>query len=284
MTHTVRGVSDTAVPPAGSAHERNRPAMVVHNVSGETARLVPARRNLIGVETPIDIQHLPGHVDYHEGWDRQRRTHEQVRTGDVPDTLFLLEHASVYTAGRRTNASEYPTDGTEVIDVDRGGKITWHGPGQIVAYPIVRLAQAFDVVGYIRTLEAAVIDVCAQLGVTTVRVEGRSGVWVAADDPEALPPGSVPRRERKVCAIGARVAKGITMHGLALNCDPDLSAFDLIVPCGIEDADVTSLSAELGRDVTVGEVLPLIEEALIRHLTPLLVAGNTVPAGTVATP
>ncbi|GAB4086144.1 lipoyl(octanoyl) transferase LipB [Myceligenerans cantabricum] len=245
------------------------------------------------MENPIDIQHLTGHVDYHNGWDLQRRTHEQVRTGAAADTLFLLEHASVYTAGRRTNRSEYPTDGTEVIDVDRGGKITWHGPGQIVAYPIVRLAQAFDVVGYIRTLEAAVMDVCARLGVETLRVEGRSGVWVAADDPAALPPGSVPRRERKVCAIGARVAKGITMHGLALNCDPGLAAFELIVPCGIEDADVTSLSAELGRDVTVAEVLPLLEDALVRHLTPLLVGddaaasapeptGNTTPAEPVA--
>ncbi|MBO0610874.1 lipoyl(octanoyl) transferase LipB [Myceligenerans salitolerans] len=240
------------------------------------------------MENPIDIQHRGGHVDYHEGWDLQRRTHEAVRTGDAPETLFLLQHASVYTAGRRTNRSEYPTDGTEVIDVDRGGKITWHGPGQIVAYPIVKLAQAFDVVGYIRTLEAAVMDVCGQLGVETIRVEGRSGVWVAADDPAALPAGVVPRRERKVCAIGARVAKGVTMHGLALNCDPDLAAFDLIVPCGIEDADVTSLSAELGRDVTVAEVLPLIEDALVRHLTPLLAApgastpGNTVTTGAVA--
>ncbi|WP_372433170.1 lipoyl(octanoyl) transferase LipB [Myceligenerans indicum] len=256
------------------------------------------------VENPIDIQRLTGHVDYHEGWDLQRRTHEQVRTGEARDTLFLLEHASVYTAGRRTNRSEYPTDGTAVIDVDRGGKITWHGPGQIVAYPIVRLAQAFDVVGYIRTLEAAVMDVCAQLGVETIRVEGRSGVWVAADDPDAVPDGTEPRLERKVCAIGARVAKGITMHGLALNCDPDLAAFGKIVPCGIpaEDADVTSLSAELDRDVTVAEVLPLIEDALARHLTPLLAsgraddgevgddsaavspagAGNTVPTGAVA--
>ncbi|MBE1874192.1 lipoyl(octanoyl) transferase LipB [Myceligenerans pegani] len=236
------------------------------------------------METPIDIQRLTGHVDYHEGWDRQRRTHEQVRTGETPDTLFLLEHASVYTAGRRTNRSEYPTDGTPVIDVDRGGKITWHGPGQIVSYPIVRLAEAFDVVGYIRTLEAAVMDVCAQLGLETIRVEGRSGVWIAADGPDAVGPDGEPRLERKVCAIGARVAKGVTMHGLALNCDPDLTAFEKIVPCGIpaEDADVTSLSAELGRDVTVAEVLPLLEEALVRHLTPLLAAAK--PDGVAAAP
>lgn len=242
------------------------------------------------MENPIDIQHLTGHVDYHEAWDLQRRTHEGVRTGEIPDTLFLLEHRSVYTAGRRTNRVEYPTDGTEVITVDRGGKITWHGPGQIVAYPIVKLASAFDVVGYVRTVEAAVIDVCAQLGVTTMRVEGRSGVWVAADDVATLPAGVTPRRERKICAIGARVAKGVAMHGMALNCDPDLTAFDTIIPCGIEDADVTSLSAELGRDVTVAEVLPLLRAALVRHLTPLLAAGagraepagNTVPATPVA--
>ncbi|GAA1866965.1 lipoyl(octanoyl) transferase LipB [Myceligenerans crystallogenes] len=235
------------------------------------------------MENPIDIQRLTGHVDYHEGWDLQRRTHEQVRTGEAPDTLFLLEHASVYTAGRRTNRREFPTDGTEVITVDRGGKITWHGPGQIVAYPIVRLAQALDVVGYVRTLEAAVIDVCARFGIEGMRVEGRSGVWIAADDAASLPDGATPRLERKICAIGARVAGGgVTMHGLALNCDPDLAAFGKIIPCGIDDADVTSLSAELGRDVTVGEVLPVLEDALRRHLAPLLAAGNIAPAGAVA--
>ncbi|GGM37102.1 octanoyltransferase [Promicromonospora citrea] len=228
----------------------------------------------------MDIRHLTGHVDYHEGWDLQRRTHEAVRAQEQDDTLFLLEHRSVYTAGARTHRDEFPTDGTEVVKVDRGGKITWHGPGQVVAYPIVRLARPFDVVEYVRTLEQAVMDVCARLGVATMRVEGRSGVWVAADSP-AVPQ---PRRERKVCAIGARVAKGVTMHGLALNCDADLTAFDHIVPCGIDDADVTSLSAELGRQVTVEEVRPLLVEALLDRLGPLLARTHEEPATTTDEP
>nr|WP_240644181.1 lipoyl(octanoyl) transferase LipB [Antribacter gilvus] len=234
----------------------------------------------------MDIQHLTGHVDYHEGWDLQRRTHEAVRTGEQDGTVFLLEHASVYTAGRRTRKDEYPVDGTVVVDVDRGGKITWHGPGQVVAYPIVALESPIDVVAYIRTLEDAVIDVCAQLGVETLRVEGRSGVWLAAEDAAVV--GSGARRERKICAIGARVAKGVTMHGLALNCDADLTAFDLIVPCGIDDADVTSLTAELGRQVTVDEVRPLLANALERHLVPLLAVTKPTPdavgAPSAATP
>ena len=229
----------------------------------------------------MDIRHLTGHVEYHEGWDLQRSTHESVRTEDLADTVFFLEHASVYTAGARTNRAEYPTDGTEVVKVDRGGKITWHGPGQIVAYPIVKLAKPFDVVEYVRTLEQAVMDVCATLGLGTMRVEGRSGVWVAADSPDVPDP----RLERKICAIGARVAKGVTMHGLALNCDADLTAFDHIVPCGIpaEDADVTSLTAELGRQVTVDEVRPLLEAALTDRLTPSL-ARTAAPSETVAAP
>lgn len=210
---------------------------------------------------------LPDLVDYHEGWDLQRRRHAEVHADPAAGTVFLLEHRSVYTAGRRTRRDEYPTDGTPVVDVDRGGKITWHGPGQLVAYPIVALRSPVDVVQYVRTLEAAVMDVCASFGLETIRVEGRSGVWFAADGE---------RRERKVCAIGARVAKGVTMHGLALNCDPDLAAFGRIVPCGIDDADVTSLSAELGRDVTVAEVRPLLAEALERHLAPLVADGATV--------
>jgi lipoyl(octanoyl) transferase len=209
----------------------------------------------------MDVVTLPGLTDYRDGWDLQRRTHESVRAG-APGVTYLLEHHGVYTAGRRTRRDEYPTDGTEVVDVDRGGKITWHGPGQIVAYPIVALRSPVDVVRYVRTLESAVMDVCATLGLTTLRVEGRSGVWFAAD--------GASQRERKVCAIGARVAKGVTMHGLALNCDPDLSAFDTIVPCGIDDADVTSLSAETGRRVTVDAVRPLLASALVEHLPPLV--------------
>ncbi|MFE7508786.1 lipoyl(octanoyl) transferase LipB [Promicromonospora sp. NPDC057488] len=229
----------------------------------------------------MDIRHLSGHVEYHEGWDLQRRTHEGVRADELADTVFFLEHESVYTAGARTHRDEYPTDGTAVIKVDRGGKITWHGPGQIVAYPIIKLAKPFDVVEYVRTLEQAVMDVCATLGVETMRVEGRSGVWVAADSPDV--PDA--RLERKICAIGARVAKGVTMHGLALNCDADLTAFDHIVPCGIpaEDADVTSLTAELGRRVAVDEVRPLLQAALIERLAPLLAADDAPSEAMTAT-
>jgi lipoyl(octanoyl) transferase len=173
--------------------------------------------------------------------------------------MLLLEHPSVYTACRRTEAHERPADGTPVIDVDRGGKITWHGPGQLVGYPLVALPDPIDVVAYVRRLEAALIEVCAGFGLTAGQVEGRSGVWVAGDDPG---PGSRSRPERKVAAIGIRVARGVTMHGFALNCDPDLGAFGSIVPCGIPDAGVTSLSAELGRDITVEEATEPVEKAM----------------------
>jgi len=195
-------------------------------------------------------------VEYEHAWAMQRDLHGRVVAGEAPDTVLLLEHPPVYTAGRRTHPADRPFDGTPVIDVDRGGRITWHGPGQIVGYPIVKLASPVDVVAYVRRLEEALIRVCDDLGVLAGRVEGRSGVWIAADEQ----PGG--RRERKVGAIGVRVAQGVTMHGFALNCDPDLSWFSRIVPCGIPDADVTSLSAELGRDVTVDEALPLVEKRL----------------------
>jgi lipoyl(octanoyl) transferase len=200
-----------------------------------------------------------GTVEYPEAWAEQRRIHDEVVAGDRGDTVLLLEHPSVYTAGKRTNSWDRPTDGTPVIDVDRGGRITWHGPGQIVGYPILRLADPIDVVAYVRRVEQMLMDVCADLGVATIRVQGdnRSGVWVPAD--ERGP-------ERKIAAIGIRVARGVTLHGFALNCNPDLTAYDKIVPCGIRDAGVTSLSAELNRDVTVPEVLPIVE----RHLPTLL--------------
>ena len=204
-----------------------------------------------------------GTVPYEEAWSRQRELHAARVEDDGPDTLLLLEHPSVYTAGRRTEPHERPFDGTPVIDVDRGGKITWHGPGQLVGYPIVALPDPVDVVAHVRRLESALIEVCADLGVPTARVEGRSGVWVAAD-----PPGGAGRPVRKIAAIGVRVARGVTMHGFALNCDPDLAAFGAIVPCGIADAGVTSLSAELGRDVTVDEVIDPVEEAMRRVLQP----------------
>ena len=200
-----------------------------------------------------------GLVEYSEAWAWQRQLHSQRLAEEIPDTALLLEHPPVYTAGKRTEAWERPFDGTPVIDVDRGGKITWHGPGQLVGYPIVQLADPVDVVAYVRRLETVLIDVCTELGVQTVQVEGRSGVWLPADET---------RQERKIAAIGIRVAQGITLHGFALNCDPDLTWFDRIVPCGLSDVGVTSLSAELERDVTVAEVLPVVE----RHLPKLIPA------------
>lgn len=198
-------------------------------------------------------------VDYREGWDLQRQVHAEVAAGRRAGMVLLLEHQPVYTAGRRTTASDRPFDGTPVVDVDRGGRITWHGPGQLVGYPVLRLAEPIDVVAYVRRLEQALIEVCSELGVRTGRVDGRSGVWVPAD--ERGP-------DRKVAAIGVRVASGVTMHGFALNCDCDLTAFSQIVPCGIPDAAVTSLTAELGRNVTVPEVLPAVERHLRQVLQP----------------
>jgi len=204
-----------------------------------------------------------GPTDYLEAWDRQRAVHAAVVDG-APGTVLLLEHSPVYTAGKRTEPHERPTDGTPVIEVDRGGKITFHGPGQLVGYPIVKLPDHVLVVDYVRRLEEALIAVCRDLGVTTARVPGRSGVWLQA---------TAERPERKIAAIGIRVSRGVTMHGFALNCDVDLSWYDRFVPCGIADAGVTTLSEELGRDVTVAEVLPLVE----RHLAELLAWSAYVP-------
>ena len=197
-------------------------------------------------------------VDYVEAWDRQREVHSAVVEGG-PDTVLLLEHSPVYTAGKRTEPHERPVDGTPVIEVDRGGKITFHGPGQLVGYPIVRLPDHVLVVDYVRRLEEALIAVCADLGVRTARVPGRSGVWLQATPATDTAPA---RPERKIAAIGIRVSRGVTMHGFALNCDVDLSWYDRFVPCGIADAGVTTLSEELGRDVPVSEVMPLVEEHL----------------------
>jgi len=196
----------------------------------------------------------PDAVPYETAWAEQRVVLDGVVDGSLPDTVLLLEHPPTYTAGKRTRPEDRPTDGTPVVDVDRGGQITWHGPGQLVGYPIVRLADPVDVVAYVRRLESALIDACADLGLTTTRVDGRSGVWVAADDRGP---------DRKVAAIGVRVARGVTMHGFALNADCDLSWFDRIVPCGIRDAGVTSLTAELDRDVTVAEARPYVEKRMI---------------------
>jgi lipoyl(octanoyl) transferase len=189
-----------------------------------------------------------GLIDYNQAWALQRTIHDEVVQGTRPNTLLLLEHPSVFTAGRRTEDSDRPTNGAEVIEVDRGGRITWHGPGQLVGYPIVKLKNPTELVGFVREMESCLIQVCADLGVSTVRIKGRSGVWIQDS-----------RGDRKIAAIGVRVTKGVTMHGFALNVNPDLSAFSQIVPCGIQDADVTSLEIELERKITIDEIMSLVE-------------------------
>ena len=194
-------------------------------------------------------------LDYNEALLIQQDAHEQISTGVMPNTLFFVEHPSVFTAGKRTLDEERPLDGTPVINVDRGGKITWHGPGQIVGYPILRLAKPTELVGFVREIESALIDTCKEFGLQVQRIEGRSGVWTQ----DEINP-------RKIAAIGIRVAKATTMHGFALNVNPDLRAFSQIIPCGIADAEVTSMAHELGRDITSQEVLPILE----RHITSTL--------------
>jgi lipoyl(octanoyl) transferase len=197
---------------------------------------------------------VPSALPYPQGWDLQRRLHEQRVAGAIPDTCLLLEHEPVYTAGKRTSQLDRPLadPGIPVIDVDRGGKITWHGPGQLVGYPIVALPEPVDVISYVRAVEEALIRSCAEVGVTTGRVEGRSGVWVTG-------PGRGGSQDRKVGAIGIRVSRGVAMHGFALNCDCDLGWFGRIVPCGISDAGVTSLSVETGREVTVATMTGIVQ-------------------------
>ena len=197
-----------------------------------------------------------GVIEYEEALAIQRKIHSEVAAGTHPNTLILLEHPSIYTAGKRTLDEERPGNGARVLDVDRGGKITWHGPGQLVGYPIVRLNNPHELVGFVREIESGLINVCAEFGVTGVRVAGRSGVWIVDE-----------KGERKVAAIGIRVASGTSMHGFALNVNPDLSAFEAIIPCGIADADVTSLEIELGRKITLEEVIPVVEKHLYEALT-----------------
>ncbi|WP_137148236.1 lipoyl(octanoyl) transferase LipB [Mycolicibacterium sp. CR10] len=201
---------------------------------------------------PVDVRRL-GTLDYQAAWDLQREVADARAAGGGPDTLLLLQHPAVYTAGRRTLPEERPVDGTPVVETDRGGKITWHGPGQLVGYPIIGLAEPLDVVNFVRRLEESLITVCDDLGLRTGRVEGRSGVWV---------PGDGNRPARKIGAIGIRVARATTLHGFALNCDCDLGAFGSIVPCGIADAGVTSLTEELGRRVGVEDVLDRVTDAV----------------------
>ncbi|RIR28970.1 lipoyl(octanoyl) transferase LipB [Mycobacteroides abscessus] len=213
---------------------------------------------------PVEVRDL-GVIDYEMAWELQRDIVE-ARVAGGPDTLLTLQHPAVYTAGRRTEPQERPINGAPVIDTDRGGKITWHGPGQLVGYPIVQLAEPIDVVNYVRRVEESIIAVCAQLGVQTKRVEGRSGVWLAAG-------GGKP--ERKIAAIGVRVQRGVTMHGFSLNCNNSLDAYLPIVACGITDAGVTTLSAELDRDVTVDEVHDQVVSSVLDALEGRLPVGAT---------
>ena len=198
-----------------------------------------------------------GLLEYESALELQRSIHSEVADSLRNNTLILLEHPPVFTAGRRTLESEKPTDGSPVIDVDRGGKITFHGPRQLVGYPIVRLKNPNDVVGFVREIEMALINVCKEFGINAERYCERSGVWLRDE-----------RGDRKIAAIGIRVARGVTMHGFALNVDPDLSYFNRIVPCGIADAEVTSMARELGRSIEIAEVEPILErhifEALIK--------------------
>lgn len=196
-----------------------------------------------------------GLIDYTKAWDVQRKIHSEVVQGTRPNTLLLLEHPSVYTAGRRTEQSEKPIDGTPVIDVDRGGKITWHGPGQLVGYPIVKLAKPHELVGFVREIESGLINACEEFGISAMCVSGRTGVWIRDD-----------KGDRKIAAIGIRVAQGVTMHGFALNVCPNLDAFKQIIPCGIADAQVTSMQEELGRKISIDEVTPIIERHIFESL------------------
>ena len=204
----------------------------------------------MNVSAALALQ-LGGLIEYEEALGIQRRIHGEVASGARPNTLILLEHPAVYTAGKRTLDEERPDNGAPVIDVDRGGKITWHGPGQLVGYPIVRLQNPHELVGFVREIEAGLINVCQDFGIKGQRIAGRSGVWVCDE-----------QGERKIAAIGIRVASGTSMHGFALNVAPDLSAFSAIIPCGIADAQVTSMERELGRAITIEDVQPSVE----RHL------------------
>jgi lipoyl(octanoyl) transferase len=203
-------------------------------------------------ETEIIIQNWGNDVEFKQSWDQQRELHHKIVSENHPNTVVLLEHQNVYTAGRSTKPEDRPIDSSPVFDIDRGGRITWHGPGQIVCYPIIKLDDPVDVVAHVRRLELLIMNVCSKLGLETTQIEGRSGVWVKGN-------GFL---DKKIAAIGIRVAKKATMHGFALNCNNSLDGFRKIVPCGIADSDVTTLSLELGRDVSVAEVTPLIEQEI----------------------
>lgn len=235
----------------------------------------PADRSIRAAgDVPLDIRQL-GRMDYQEAWDFQAELAAQRAQDEVGDTILVVEHPSIYTAGKRTMPEDMPDNGLPVINVDRGGRITWHGEGQLVVYPIIRLAEPVDVVDYVRRLEEAIIQAVRQIGVVTAgRVDGRSGVWVPHTTRAADP--AAPQRDRKIAALGIRITRGVTMHGLALNCTNTLEYYDHIVACGIDDADVTTLSLELGREVTMEEaaepLLVALDDALSGRL---IVADHT---------
>jgi lipoyl(octanoyl) transferase len=258
------------MPPHGAtttSHQGDIAASPDGHKSSSVANVIDSIRSS---QALINVRQL-GIVDYRAAWQQQRDLAD-ARVAGGSDTLLLLEHPAVYTAGRRTEPHERPGpsfQGTPVVDTDRGGKITWHGPGQLVGYPIIGLAEPLDVVNYVRRLEEALIKVCADLGLDTIRIQGRSGVWV---------PGTDGRPDRKVAAIGVRVARATTLHGFALNCDCDLDAFSAIVPCGISDAGVTSLSAELRRPVAVDDLRTTVGDAVCDALDGVLPVGSIFPA------
>lgn len=216
----------------------------------------------------------PDYVDYQDGWDLQRSVHTEVSAGTRPGTVLMLEHLAVYTAGRRTEAHERPFDGTPVINVDRGGKLTWHGPGQLVGYPILRLPDPVLVVDYVAALEDALLTVLADYGLHGERVEGRSGVWIRGDGT---------RQDRKIAAVGIRVDHGVTMHGFALNCSNDLNPYAQIIACGITDAGTTSISEELGAPVSPADIADRVEIELLRTLGALVNKPGAAPSATADT-
>lgn len=226
----------------------------------------PADRSIRASTAPVEVRRL-GRMDYQEAWDYQAEIAAQRARDEVADTLLVVEHPAVYTAGKRTQPEDMPTNGLPVINVDRGGRITWHGEGQLVVYPIIKLAEPVDVVDYVRRLEEAVIHTVREMGVTTSgRIDGRSGVWVPSTTTAKDPAAS--HRDRKIAALGIRITRGVTMHGLALNCNNILDYYEHIIACGIDDADITTLALELGRDVTVDDAVE-----------PLLIALDDALAG-----
>lgn len=225
----------------------------------------PADRSIRASQEPLEIRHL-GRMDYQEAWDLQADLAAKRAAGEHGDVILVVEHPNIYTAGKRTQPEDMPDNGLHVITVDRGGRITWHGEGQLVVYPILKLAEPVDVVDYVRRLEEAIIQAVRELGVVTAgRVDGRSGVWVPSTTRAADP--QAPTRDRKIAALGIRITRGVTMHGLALNCTNTLEYYDHIVACGIDDADVTTLSLELGREVTMEEASAPLLDALERALS-----------------